>query len=408
MSALTNLEARRIITAIADTAARWADPDFPPRLRALDAIVQRTGYSAPVVGYALDRLFESLDAGALQATIAGELGSLHALDRFVERRDRPRARALPVGKACIISSRTTIGVAIVPAVFALCAKCDVLVKDREDHLVAAFFRTLAEEDDAFAQAAIAQAWEGDDDAVDLGSFAAVAAFGGDDTLAKIRARCASDARFIGFAAKASAGYITLDALPDLAAAQQLARLAARDLVLYETEGCLSLHVLFVERGTAIATEQFAAIFAAEVERATAEFPIGKRDSQTDALLTSARAFATFRSAIAEKGAVLSDERINHLIVADPPFPQALFFLPRTLSVYTVESPAMAAAYLAGHGVRLEALATDRARPDVVQLAIDAGASRIARFGELQHPLVAANHGGRPRITDFVRWITDET
>ena len=75
---------------------------------------------------------------------------------FALRPGRPRARAIAAGSVCVVSSRTTIGVAIVPAVFALCAKCDVLVKDREDGLVRAFFSTLAEERAEFAEAARAQ------------------------------------------------------------------------------------------------------------------------------------------------------------------------------------------------------------------------------------------------------------
>ena len=103
-------------------------------------------------------------ATAIEAVIADELGCLDVLDGFVERAGRPPARALPLGRVCIVSSRTTIGVAILPAIFALCAKCDVLVKDREDHLVAAFFETLGDELAELRDAATAQTWKGDDDA----------------------------------------------------------------------------------------------------------------------------------------------------------------------------------------------------------------------------------------------------
>jgi hypothetical protein len=33
--------------------------------------------------------------------------------------------------------------------------------------------------------------------------------------------------------------------------------------------------------------------------------------------------------------------------------------------------------------------------------------RIAPFGTLQHPPLASPHGGRPRIAEFVRWVSDE-
>ena len=104
---------------------------------------RRTGYASAAVDYAFDRLFGSLTREAIEAVIAGELGTVDALDGFVASPGRPPSGALPIGRVCIISSRTTIGVAIVPAVFALCAKCSVLVKDREDFLASAFFATVA-------------------------------------------------------------------------------------------------------------------------------------------------------------------------------------------------------------------------------------------------------------------------
>jgi hypothetical protein len=405
MTALSSRPARRILGAIADATTRWVDADFPPRVRTLDAVAARTGYSVPTVEYALDRLFESLTYAQLEAAICDELGSLDALDGFVDRAGRPRAQALPLGRACVISSRTTIGVAIVPAAFALCAKCDVLVKDREDHLVNAFFTTLAQEDDVFSAAAGAQPWEGDDVAFDLRPFSAVVAFGRDETLQQIRSRCAPEARFVSFGAKASAGYVTRAALCHEKTARLLAERAARDLVLYEGEGCLSLHALFVERGGEVDTDRFAALLAAAVERAAVEFPPGAHDAH--ARLGSARAMSAFRAA-SGSGSVFSDASATHLIVADPPRSQPPFFLPRALGVLPVDSPADALAYLAMHGVTLEALATDRFSEDIARLAIDAGAARITAFGQLQSPLVAANHGGRARISDFVRWITDET
>src|SRR6185437_11985623 len=173
---------RKIVRAIADAAERWSDADFPPRVRATERIVERTGYSIPVIEYALDRLFFSITQREIEAAIVTELGSLDILDGFSPRAGRPDAWAAPAGAACIISSRTTIGVAIVPAIFALCAKCDVLVKDREDALVAAFFETLAEELEPLAHAARASAWSsGDENAPGLSAFDAIVAFGDDAT-----------------------------------------------------------------------------------------------------------------------------------------------------------------------------------------------------------------------------------
>lgn len=407
MSALAHVPVRRIVRAIADAAERWSDADFPPRVRLLDSIVDRTGYSLPVVEYALDQLFFSLTKPGIEAVIANELGSLDALDTFVPRDGRPHARALPVGRVCVISSRTTIGVAIVPAIFALCAKCDVLVKDREDGLVSAFFASLAEELDEMRDAARAETWSGDTKAAELRAFDCVVAFGKDATLEQIGAGLFAETRFVPFGSKASVGYVAREALRDRATATAIADGAARDLVLYESEGCLSLHALFVERGGAVAPDAFATLLAAAVERASVEFPPGERDARASARVATARNLAAFRAATGT-GAVYSDERASYLAVLDPPHDEPPAFLPRTVGIHPIDDPASALAYLREHALPIEALALAGERDDLVQFAIDAGANRIAKFGDLQRPPLGNNHGGRPRIAEFVRWMGNES
>ena len=404
MTALARVPVQRIIHAIADAAQRFADADFPPRVRLLDRICERTGYTMPVVEYGLDQLFFSITASTLESAIAAELGSVNALDRFVERTPETYAHARPLGRVAVISSRTTIGVAIVPAIFALCAKCDVFVKDREDGLVRAFFSALGEELDAMTDAARAQAWEGESDAVDLRAFDAVVAFGSDAGLARIRERAASHAPFIAYGSKASVGYVGREALDDHTQARILAGDAARDLVLYETEGCLSLHALFVERGGAVEPAAFAELFAAALERAAIEFPPGERDARANARIATARNLAAFRAA-GGNGSVYSDERASFLAVLDPPASEPPAFLPRALAIRTVDAPADAAAYLERHAIPVEAAALAGAREDIVNMALDMGAHRITSFGRLQRPPLASTHGGRPRIAEFVRWTT---
>jgi hypothetical protein len=333
-------------------------------VRALDAVCKRTGYSSPVVEYAFDRLFSSLAQSAIENAIAAELGTLDVLDAFVARPGCARARALPAGRVCILSSRTTVGVAIVPAIFALCAKCEVVVKDRDDELVAAFFSSLAQELEGMREWAVAESWDGERDARDLGAFAAVVAFGEDSTLQRVRAGLASGTRWIGFGSKASCGYVGRDALTDPSAARAIADGAARDLVLYDTEGCLSLHVLFVERGGSVGTSDFAATVARAVERASVEFPSSASDARWVAAVAAARDLAAFRATASVAGAVYSSGDASYLTVLDPPASEPPFFLPRALSIYAVDSPGEAAEYVGRHRIPIEAVAVAGMRPDI--------------------------------------------
>ncbi len=402
-TALRVLPARTIVQAIADAAERWTDADFPPRVRATAAIVERLGYTVPVVDFALDRLFGGITAGALTAAVSAELGSLDVLDGFVERAGRPAAWARGANAVTIVSSDTTIGVAIVPLVFALTAKCAVTVKDRSDALVAAFVETLGEERPELRAATDVRAWSGGDDDVEtraVGAADVVVAFGGNDALRAIRSRCAADAAFIPFGHRASAGYLTAaDVASDAAA---LAAGVARDALLYDGDGCLSLHLLFVERAPGGAHERFADLLATACAASAIEFPTGPRKPVRAARVAAYAAAAAFRAAN-NAGRVLRAADGAWTIVVDPPDGDLPPFGGGVIPVVFVDGIADAAAYVERHALPLQAIGV-ASGTDARALGEQLGAVRVAPLGSLQDPPLAGHHGGRARIADFIRWI----
>jgi hypothetical protein len=408
-TSLRALSARAIVTAIADAADRWSDADFPPRVRATQTIETRTGYTTPVVEYALDRLFFSLTREALDAAIGDELGSLDALDGFVARRGRPDGFARGVDRVVVVASDTTIGVSLVPAMFALCAKASVLIKDRNDTLLAAFIETLIEERPEFAEAIITQKWRGGDDAREaalLGAADVIVAFGGPDALVAIRAHAGPDATFVPFGHRLSIGVLDAAAFAalDVDARRALAEGIARDALLYDGEGCLSLHALFVTGNDhdPATGDSVAAGLAAAFERVAVEFPAGALDAGRAATAAAHRLLLTFRAA--QDGVPPPSPMLD--FSAPLTAPPAL--VPRLLPVYVVRDLAAVAAFVERHRLPVQALGiADPADPDVRAFAETIGAVRIARLGTMQAPPLAGRHGGRPRITDFVRWLDAE-
>lgn len=397
---IKGLPVRSIAGALADAAASWRDPSFAARASAALAVSGRTGYSLPVVEYAFDCLFGEIDQTALLEVIAGELGSPDVLDRFVKLPGRGRVRAYPAGKVCVLSSRTTIGVALLPAVFALCAKCEVLVKDREDALVAAFFSTLADLCPALGEAASAHAWPGAES--DFAGVETIVAFGDTTTLDRVRADAGSR-RVIGYGPKAGAGYISRDAFK-ATDPKAIARAAARDLLLYDSEGCQSLHVLFLQRGGALSSNAFCELLEHALIAVAEELALPPAHLRAEAALAMARERERFRNGAASFG----DRRTGNLILLDPPLEEPPLFQPRALCVHSVDAPSDAIAYLQRHGIDIEALAVAGDGGGLVDLAESIGASRITSFGSMQAPPLHTFHGGRPRIAEFVRWIGDET
>jgi hypothetical protein len=406
-TALRDLPAARIVAAIGAAAALWCDPLYSPRAGLVPRICERTGYGEPVVHYALDRLFETLTADALQTTIACELGSLAALDGFIERPGRPEGWARGVARAVVIASDTTIGVALPAALFALCAKTHVIVKDRADGLVAAFAATLVAVDPALEHALQADAWDGHDDPAGRANLAAadiVVAYGGDDALRAIRERLGPQARFVPFGHRTSIGFVPASALAGVEIARVHARAAALDALLYDGEGCLSLHALFVERGGAVSPQAYAALVAASADELAARFPPPAEPEP----LVSVR--YRMRLAFREANGPCRVLRSGGAVIAfDPPRDEPPPLHARTLGIYPVDSPDDVAAYVRAQRLPLEALATPPgAAPDeTFALARATGVARIAALGRLQAPPLGGEHGGSGRILPFVRWMYRE-
>jgi len=400
IGALRALPAKRIIGFVADAAERWSDADYAPRVRATHAIARRLGYSEPVVDYALDRLFFGITRDALTAAIVSELGSVEALDGLAPRAGAPAAWARGADRVVVVSSDTTIGVAIPPAIFALCAKCDVVVKDRSDALVAEFFGSLAEEHPAFASAAHARAWRGgedDDEARLLAEADVVVAFGRDEALRAIRDRCGAEARFVPYGHRASLGRLSARDVGELDDA--LAERIARDALLYDGDGCLSLHALFADADAA-ALQRAGDVLSAAFERVSVEFPAEPCDAAAAARVAAYRNVAAFRAA-SGRGAVYRAGGSTLVVGAPREEPPPL--LPRVLPLVAGDDGALAA-YVAEHRIPVQALGVTDPDDAAVALAARIGAVRVAPFGALQDPPLGGHHGGAPRVADFIRWI----
>jgi hypothetical protein len=233
----------------------------------------------------------------------------------------------------------------------------------------------------------------------------VVAFGTDAALRDIRAALRADARFVPFGHRASVGFVDADAVPPRARGALLEAIAA-DALLYDGDGCLSLHALFVA-GEPAGVARFAADLAVAFERVAVEFPAGDADPARAAAVAAFRNLSTFRAA-GGRGAVYAPVLADATIAFDPPRDAPPPFLPRVLPVFPVTDPAEAIGYLRAHRLPVEALGLREPRaPGALTMAEAIGAVRIARLGEMQAPPVGGHHGGAPRIADFVRWIDQE-
>jgi hypothetical protein len=173
-------------------------------------------------------------------------------------------------------------------------------------------------------------------------------------------------------------------------------------LLFDGEGCLSIHAAFVERGGAIDPSAFAALLADAFDRVAIEFPAAYAHlGAPEAAYVRAARFRAAQGA----GHVFGGALAPHAIVLEPERADPPPLLRRILALYEVDGPDEALAFVRRHGLALEAVGGCGAeRPDVERFAVATGAARLARLGTLQRPPLAGDHGGVGRILPFVRAI----
>ena len=178
--------------------------------------------------------------------------------------------------------------------------------------------------------------------------------------------------------------------------------AARDALLYDGDGCLSLHLLFVERAPGAAHERFVDVLAGACAANAIEFPAGPRKPARAARVSAYAAAAAFRAAN-HAGRVVRAPDGAWTIVVDPSAGDLPPFGGGVIPIVFVDGIADAAAYVERHALPLQALGVT-AGTDARELTERLGAVRVTPLGRMQDPPLAGHHGGRARIADFIRWV----
>ena len=172
-------------------------------------------------------------------------------------------------------------------------------------------------------------------------------------------------------------------------------------LLYDGSGCLSLHVLFVERGGAVDPARFARLLTRALRDARGRISAGPRELEPAALAFRRR----LDFARTQRGAAAFAGRRRSPLRSTPGRTSRRRSLPRTLPLYSVDGPGEALAFIERHRLPLEGFAACPAeRADVLDVALRSGAARITQLGRLQAPPIAGNHGAKERILPFVQAI----
>ncbi len=393
----------------------WQAEDYPFRQAVLESSPVATGFSAEVLAAGLDQFFQQLTAENLESLLRQELGHAHRLDDFFVNEDEghsarssmalgPRllAQIAPGNIPAPVLMEMALGLLVRSAQFVKCASGQTLVPRM-------FAHSLYEADHKLGACLEVASWKGGTGNLDSALFAqadCIVATGSDETLAAIRQSLPPAARFVGYGAKVSFGYITHEALQRHAHA--VVERAAADVTAWNQRGCLSPHVLYVEDQGGGTGENFANLLAGKLEALEKTHPRGALNTADAAAIATRRAFYEVRAAHSPETKMWASRESTAWTVIleyDPRFQLSC----QNRFIYVKVVPELTVALQGADSVREQISTVGLAcvpaqMPELARRLARWGAKRICPLGRMQHPPLGWRHDGRPPLGELVTWI----
>ncbi|HEX6693652.1 MAG TPA: acyl-CoA reductase, partial [Longimicrobiales bacterium] len=318
------LHARTVddIVALIDQAVSRITDDATERTRAVELVARFSSCSVPMAAHIFDRMTADWRAPSLLRMLDGEFRDRHMLDTF---RPDGTGRLLHASGARIalhIFSGNVPGVGVTSIIRSLLVKCPVLGKTAasEPVLPVIFATALAAIDPEIGRAVAVTYWPGGttdlEDAV-LPAVEQVVHYGGRDSIGDMSRRVPANVPLITHGPRISFGMVGQKALGSPDDAASLAGDIAYATAVFDQQGCVSPHTVFVEERGAVSPPELAGLVERALERLSRDLPPAAL-AQADAIaIREFRALAEFRAINGEKVLVLGPDRLDHTIIFDP-------------------------------------------------------------------------------------------
>ncbi len=382
----------QILGTLDAVIASWLSPGSPWMERAVSELSESTGFSRPMLAYALPLLLEPLRGESMAALLDEEIGDRRRLDTADWAGPRLVAHVLPGNIPALAASAICLSLA---------AKAAALIKaPAEDRVFpVAFAESIAAADPELGDAAAVVYWRGGDAEVERAAFAmadVVEVAGGDEAVAAVRAR--APGRVLGHGSKISFALLGAEVVRDDAALGAATEALGEDVSLWDQRGCLSPQVIFVEGGRD-AVDRVAARLEPVLERWAQRLPPRRLALEEKALVHRFRESVEWRG-----GARLRCGAPGWaLVLEDEPALQPTC-LHRTVRVQPLADHETLARCLAARRPHLEAagLAVAPARGASLGAALRAaGVHRVCAVGEMQRPDLRWKPSGLPRVASWL-------
>jgi Acyl-CoA reductase (LuxC) len=385
--------AERMADALARAFTLWRSGNYARRREAVAAIAHSAGFSVATLDDSIDALLKPFTADALK--------SFAALIAESGRTDRPKT----IG---FITAGNVAGAGIHEIAIALIAGAQVIVKtaSAEPIFFAEFARTLAEIDpDAAARIEVVH-WSRartDLTAALIANCERVVAYGDDLTIESLHRP-----NVIGFGSRVSAAVVASGAIVP-SRIDELAEALARDVVLFEQLGCLSLHQVFVVSSADGPARDLAVRMSAALESLGKSMPPARIPVSDASQVRAVRERARWRAIAGEPVELFEGPALEWTLIFEPrgALHDSFRISPgfRTVHVTAVRNLVEFRQRVESVAGRIEAMAVagdDSEAAEIRATLATIGIPCVCAPGEMQSPPLDWRHGGAAFLDLMVR------
>ncbi|WNV77629.1 acyl-CoA reductase [Geodermatophilus sp. DSM 44513] len=405
-----------VLETVGRVVARWSDPDLPQRRTAEQLLPRITGYAPDMVRRGLRDHLRTFRRDRLLRFLAQDFDNPLVLDGFQPNRAGGLSRAYGPRLTTQVFAGNVPGLPAWNLVCALLVKSATLGKSAgaEPLFPVLFAQTVAEEDPGLGRCLAVVHWPGGAEDVEQAAFArsdAVTATAGLRATESLARRVPVGVPFVPYGHKVSFAVVGSEALA-LTRYAETARRVARDVSQYDQQGCLSPHVVFVERGGAVDPRAFAAALAAEMDRYEQARPRARLRLEEDAAVTAVRAQYELRSYDDPGVQVIASSPGTAwtVVVEERPERFAPSPLNRVVRVHPVDALEDVVPLLLPlrHHLQTAGVACAPERLDAwASLLGRCGVDRVCAVGQMPQPAAGWHHDGRGSLAALVRWTDVE-
>jgi hypothetical protein len=376
----------RVADSLARAFARWRERTLSERREAIARIAATSGWSPALLDESMDALLAPFTRDALES-FATKIAPHSRVGAFIMPANVPGAGMHELA-AALISGASAI----------------VKTSNREPGIFHEFAHTLREIDSQVGSMLEVVAFSRERrDLSDLMQHECdfIVMLGDDASLASVDGAT----RMFGFGSRASGALISLAAPANLTS---LAAAIALDVTLFEQQGCLSPHHIFVEDAEGTHAREFVRVLAAALDSLAAILPPAKLSFHTGAAIRRIRESARWRGIGGRRVELNEGAAMAWTVVLDQ---AARFMLSpgyRCVTITPVRDPADFEFKLAPMCGRLEAFAVAmprHSRPRYLDVLAGAGVAYVCDPGSMQSPPLMWPHGGGAFL-DFIQIRND--